>query len=116
PGARLYRTGDRSAWREDGTLDFRGRQDGQIKLHGYRIELGEIESVLSSIHGVRQAAVVLQESDGEQCLIGYYLGDAGVTVDPAILRADLRKQLPEYMIPAGLVPIERLPLLPNGKL
>jgi amino acid adenylation domain-containing protein/non-ribosomal peptide synthase protein (TIGR01720 family) len=116
PGARLYRSGDRACWREDGTLEFRGRQDGQIKFHGYRIELGEIEVALSSIEGVRQAAVTLQEGEGDGRLVGYVVSDASYKLDPAILRAALKARLPEYMIPAGIVPIERLPLLPNGKL
>jgi amino acid adenylation domain-containing protein/non-ribosomal peptide synthase protein (TIGR01720 family) len=116
PGARLYRSGDRACWREDGTLEFRGRQDGQVKLHGYRIELGEIEVALSSTEGVRQAAVTLQEGEGDGCLVGYVVCDAGRELDPAILRAALKKRLPEYMIPAGIVSIERLPLLSNGKL
>ncbi|RYZ35944.1 MAG: amino acid adenylation domain-containing protein, partial [Myxococcaceae bacterium] len=112
PGARLYRTGDKARWREDGTLDFMGRLDFQVKLRGYRIELGEIEATLRSHPGIRDAvALVREDVPGDARLVGYVAPE----VDTAPLREHLRKHLPEYMVPAAFMALPALPLTPNGK-
>ncbi|WP_328475563.1 amino acid adenylation domain-containing protein [Actinoplanes sp. NBC_00393] len=114
-GQRLYRTGDLARWRPDGTLDFLGRIDSQVKLRGLRIELGEIEVVLREQPGIREAAVVVREdSPGDKRLAAYLVG-AGAT-DAAGLRAALKRRLPDYMVPASFTEITELPLSPSGKL
>ncbi|HET7463267.1 MAG TPA: amino acid adenylation domain-containing protein, partial [Longimicrobium sp.] len=112
PGARLYRAGDRARWREDGTLEYRGRLDGQVKIRGHRIEPGEVEAALRRHPGVEECAVVAREDvPGERRLVAYVVGPA----DADALRAHLRHSLPEHMVPAAFVALERLPLTPNGK-
>jgi amino acid adenylation domain-containing protein len=115
-GARLYRTGDRVRWRADGTLAFMGRLDGQVKLRGYRIELGEIETELLRHPAISAAAAVLRQDDpADPRLAGYYVAREGAEVTAAELRAHLRQRLPEYMVPAALVALERMPLTGSGK-
>ncbi|HEX2190552.1 MAG TPA: amino acid adenylation domain-containing protein [Longimicrobiaceae bacterium] len=109
PGARLYRTGDRARWRADGVLEFMGRTDEQVKVRGYRIEPGEVEAAMLRHGAAREAVVVLREGR----LVGYYTADGAL--DAAELRARLRTVLPEYMVPAALVPLDALPLTPTGK-
>jgi amino acid adenylation domain-containing protein len=118
PGERLYRSGDLVARRPDGALDFLGRVDFQVKLRGHRIELGEIESQLAAQPGVAQAvALVDQPEGGTPRLLAWYVGDpAAAPVEPEALRQSLARQLPEYMVPARLMALARLPLNANGKL
>ncbi|WP_334270993.1 AMP-binding protein [Bradyrhizobium sp. 1(2017)] len=112
PGARLYRTGDVARWRADGVLDYVGRADHQVKIRGFRIELGEIEARLQAQDGVR-AAVVAREAGRAPQLVGYVSGEA---LDGAALKTALSSLLPDYMVPARIVVLERLPLTPNGKI
>ncbi|MFJ8432086.1 amino acid adenylation domain-containing protein [Kitasatospora sp. NPDC094019] len=116
-GSRLYRTGDLARVLPDGTLECLGRIDSQVKIRGYRIELGEIEAVLTAHPGVREAVVTVRETDtGEKSLIGYLVpANNGAVPEPSALRAHLATDLPEYMVPAAFVTIERVPLTNSGK-
>ncbi|MGE6757265.1 amino acid adenylation domain-containing protein, partial [Corallococcus interemptor] len=115
PGARLYRTGDKARWKEDGTLEFLGRTDFQVKVRGFRIELGEVEAALLQHPDVAEAAVVVRGPGQDKQLVGYAVAKPGRTLDTAELKARLRQQLPEYMVPAVLMPLDALPLSANGK-
>ncbi|RKG68716.1 condensation domain-containing protein, partial [Corallococcus terminator] len=113
PGARLYRTGDKVRWLPDGSLDFLGRTDFQVKLRGFRIEPGEVEAVLRSVPGVRDAIVVVREdSADDKRLVAYVVAS---NVSPTELRAHLQQKLPEYMVPAAFVLLDALPLNANAK-
>jgi amino acid adenylation domain-containing protein len=117
PHIRLYRTGDRVRYRPNGTLEFLGRLDDQIKLRGYRIELGEIEATLSQIEAVRAAVVVVQaDAPDIQRLVAYLVPHPQQLIPPiAELRHQLRQQLPDYIVPTAFVILDSLPLTPNGK-
>lgn len=117
PGARMYGTGDLVRWRADGTLDYLGRNDFQVKVRGFRIELGEIESCLAHCDGVREAVVMLREdTPGEKRLVAYLRVDEGREAAPSQLREQLSHQLADYMVPSAFVTLTRFPLTPNGKL
>jgi nonribosomal peptide synthetase DhbF len=117
PGTRMYRTGDLARWHPDGQLEFIGRTDDQIKLRGYRIEPAEIHTTLLAHPDVAQAAVtVWEDRPGQRRLAAYATPNPGRTLDPAGLRAHLAERLPGWMVPAWVVPLQRLPVLPNGKL
>ncbi len=118
PGARLYRTGDLVRARPNGVIEFIGRRDEQIKLHGFRIELGEIESALTAHSAVSQALITLREdTPGDQRLVAYVVpSEAAANLSPAELRQHAQERLPDYMIPAAFVVLEKLPLTPHGKL
>ena len=112
PGTKMYKTGDLVKWNNDNQLEFLGRIDDQVKVRGYRIELGEIENVISEFSEVDEAAVVVREFAGNQQLIGWYKGEE---VNETELKAFVGSKLPEYMIPAGFVKIDSIPLTANGK-
>ncbi|MFI5866416.1 amino acid adenylation domain-containing protein [Streptomyces sp. NPDC051546] len=136
PGSRMYRTGDLARHRADGSVEYLGRTDDQVKIHGFRIELGEIETALGRLPGVGRAAVVVREDvPGERRLVGYVVPEAGAAQDPGrepgraralgpdavrapdteAMRAELARSLPEYMVPL-LVVVDGLPVTANGKL
>jgi hypothetical protein len=115
-GVTMYRTGDRVRYRGNGTLDFLGRMDQQVKLRGHRIELGEIEEALRKVPGVREAAAVTREdAPGDVRLVGYVTGGSDGARLAEVCRATLRGWLPEVMVPAVVV-LDALPLTPNGKI
>ncbi|HEU0078065.1 MAG TPA: amino acid adenylation domain-containing protein, partial [Longimicrobiaceae bacterium] len=116
PGARLYRTGDRVRWLHSGELEFIGRMDRQVKVRGFRIEPGEVEGTLARHPAVRQAAVVAWEDAPGDARLAAYVSLREPGTGPAELRDWLRGRLPEYMVPAALLVMERLPLTPSGKL
>ncbi|KRV50463.1 non-ribosomal peptide synthetase [Wenjunlia vitaminophila] len=132
PGARMYRTGDLVRRRPDGNLDFLGRTDDQVKIRGYRVEPGEVEAVLDAHPRVAHCAVVADASapDGVRRLVGYLVpangdrrtaprgGPAADDTDALLreVRAHARRHLPDHMVPAGLLAVDRLPLTVNGKL
>ncbi|WP_244327688.1 non-ribosomal peptide synthetase [Roseibium sp. RKSG952] len=135
PGARLYKTGDRARWRTDGTLEFLGRMDSQVKIRGMRVELGEIEAALEDHDNIEQAFVIPQESEwGDTRLVAVVVLPADLVqtisasnskavqtvpldalFDLAELKEDLARVLPGHMIPADFIGIDRVPLTPSGK-
>ncbi|ANM14926.1 MULTISPECIES: non-ribosomal peptide synthetase [unclassified Rhizobium] len=116
-GGRLYRSGDLTRWREDGTVEFVGRVDHQVKLRGYRIELGEIEAALLQQPGVGEALVVLRDDDaGEKALVAYVVSKKDEALNVETVRAGLERSLPSYMVPAAVVELEKMPTNPNSKL
>jgi amino acid adenylation domain-containing protein len=127
-GERLYRTGDLARWRLNGEIEYIGRADRQVKIRGFRVEPGEIEARMLAYEGVREVAVIAREGNSGKQLVGYVVaapeaGNHGRISDeasPAVsfvdrLRTHLRAALPEYMVPAQIMALERMPLTPNGK-
>lgn len=114
PGGRLYKTGDLAQYRADGDIEYLGRLDHQVKIRGHRVELGEIEARIREFPGVHDAVVLLHEHPtGDQQLLGYAVARE---LDTAALREFLQTRLPVYMLPAGIVRLDQLPLTSNGKL
>ncbi len=113
-GVRMYRTGDRARYEEDGKIEFLGRVDDQVKVRGYRIELGEVEAALSQHERVEQAVVVAREDEpGQRRLVAYLVVKQEVSIQE--LRAYLSEKLPDYMVPSAFVQLEQMPLTANGK-
>ncbi|MBN9683565.1 MULTISPECIES: non-ribosomal peptide synthetase [unclassified Corallococcus] len=116
PGGRLYRTGDWARHLPDGTLEYLGRRDAQLKVRGFRIELGEIEAALAQHPSVRDCVVdARDDGSGQKRLVGWVVAAGGKPLDTGALRSFLQQRLPEYMVPARWVAMERLPLTPSGK-
>jgi amino acid adenylation domain-containing protein len=116
PGARLYRSGDRGRWRNDGNLEFLGRLDRQVKVRGMRLELGDVEAALLRLPMVRQAVTGLEASgSGEQQLAAWLTLNPGTTATPVEIRRALRAHLAEYMIPTSIAVLDEFPLTANGK-
>ncbi|UXA53236.1 non-ribosomal peptide synthase/polyketide synthase [Xanthomonas prunicola] len=114
PGQRMYRTGDLACWRADGTLDFLGRTDRQLKLRGFRIELGEIEAALLACAGIDDALVLAREDrHDDQQLVAYLIGQ---DIAVSTVHATLRDRLPDYMLPAAYAVLASWPLTASGKL
>nr|WP_261387498.1 AMP-binding protein [Chitinophaga pinensis] len=110
----MYRTGDLGRWREDGTLEFLGRKDQQVKINGYRIETGEIEAQLAEHPAVGEVAVVARKNGaGKDMLVCYYTVQGNIALP--VLKAFVKERLPFYMVPAAWVQIDTLPLTGNGK-
>jgi aspartate racemase len=114
--ARMYRTGDLARWLPDGTLEFLGRRDHQVKILGHRIELGEIEATLTRHPAIQQACVAVS-SDGasNKRLVAYYVSGKNGSAGPAEVKDFLARQLPAFMVPAFFVSLHSFPLSPNGK-
>jgi len=117
-GERLYRTGDLVRQREDGTFDYLGRFDNQVKVRGFRIELGEIEARLQSVDEVREAVVIACDGASGKQLLGYVVPEDGIDAVGLLdrLRERLKRDLPDYMVPAHLALLPAMPLTPNGKI
>ncbi|WP_330241204.1 non-ribosomal peptide synthetase [Streptomyces sp. NBC_00525] len=114
-GHRCYRTGDRGRRLADGTIEFLGRTDAQIKIRGFRVEPGETETLLAQVPGIRDGAVLARDNGtGDKELIAYYVADAPVPA--AALRDHLAAHLPDHQVPSAYVHLPALPLTPNGKI
>lgn len=127
-GTRMYRTGDLARYLSSGEIEYLGRSDFQVKLRGFRIELGEVQTALSKIRNIRDAVAFVRDDilfaddndQGEQqVLVAYIVFNEGLEIDAAsansFLRSKLKEMLPAYMVPSVFVPLEEIPLTPNGK-
>jgi acyl carrier protein len=116
-GSRLYKTGDQCRWLDDGTIEFLGRRDRQIKIRGYRVELGEIESVLLQHRAVAEVVVLAQSfNTSEKQLIAYVVREPNVAVLASDLSELAAERLPSYMHPQEFLFVDAIPLSPNGKI
>ncbi|WP_261855942.1 non-ribosomal peptide synthetase [Vibrio ruber] len=115
----MYQTGDLGRWDSEGRITCLGRSDFQVKIRGFRIELGEIESLMQGYDGIADAVVAAPEmADGEPRLVGYYVAEAGTQSGEDFedgLKAELRRRLPDYMVPGIYIALDAFPLTPNGK-
>jgi amino acid adenylation domain-containing protein len=121
PDARLYKTGDLGRWRADGAIEYLGRNDHQVKIRGFRVELGEIETRLAQQSRVKEAVVIAREDiPGEKRLVAYVVPTHEANSNGAqlieALRTNLKGMLPEHMVPAAFMLLEKMPVTPNGKL
>jgi hypothetical protein len=117
PGTRMYRTGDVVRFRRDGTIDFLGRSDRQVKVRGSRVELGDIEAACLRVAGIAEACVVARPAGaGESRLTAYLVARPDAAPDEAAIRAGLRASLPEHMAPATITFVPELPRTPSGKI
>ena len=116
PGARLYKTGDLARFLPDGSIEYLGRIDHQVKLRGFRIELGEIEAVISEDAGVRQAVVIVREDvPGDKHLVAYVVPASGHDLSLTALKNRLKLKLPEFMVPSRFVVLQDFPMTTSGK-
>lgn len=116
PGSRMYKTGDIARRRRDGVLEYLGRADDQIKVRGNRVEPGEVERCLRACAGVKEAVVMLRElAGGDSHLVGYVVSQEQEVIDTDSMRRELRRQLPDYMVPTAWMTLPALPLNLNGK-
>ncbi|MEM0577177.1 amino acid adenylation domain-containing protein, partial [Flavobacterium polysaccharolyticum] len=113
-GAKLYRTGDLARWMPDGSIEFLGRKDDQVKVRGYRIELGEIEQVISSQDNISQCVVVVKNIENEPMIVAYLVTE--IHIEKQELHSVLTNYLPDYMLPSYYVFMDEFPLTPNGKI
>ncbi|HEY9768034.1 MAG TPA: amino acid adenylation domain-containing protein [Coleofasciculaceae cyanobacterium] len=113
---KLYKTGDLARYSSDGEIEYLGRIDNQVKIRGFRIELGEIEAVLAQHPEILQSVVIVREdTPGDKRLVAYVVGKSGLNLTVENLRKVLKQKLPDYMIPASFVQLEKFPLTINGK-
>lgn len=113
---KIYRTGDLARWSEDGTIQFLGRIDNQVKIRGFRVELGEIERTLTRFEDVQEAVVMTKDTAGSnKYLVAFIVLKPGTENDTALIRQQLKEELPGYMIPAQIISIDKIPLTTNGK-
>jgi len=111
----LYRTGDLGRWHPDGNIEFSGRIDHQVKIRGFRIESGEVENCLRRIENIKEVVVIDRaDENGEKYLVAYIV--SGKAIDTTELRNILSQSLPDYMMPSYFIPVEAIPLTPNGKI
>jgi amino acid adenylation domain-containing protein len=115
-GERMYRTGDLARWRNDGTIEFLGRLDDQVKISGYRIEPSEIEATLRAHASVKQSCVLVFEDEHCKRLVAFYVPTADAKASPAEIRQYVASKLPHYMIPVRFTPLSSFPLTPHGKI
>ncbi|MBA4532701.1 non-ribosomal peptide synthetase [Brevibacillus halotolerans] len=115
PGEKMYKTGDLAKWRSDGTIEYIGRMDHQVKIRGHRVELGEVETVLLRYHKIREAAVIAKKDELEQAYLCAYFVETE-QVSTTELREHVAKDLPVYMIPSYFVRLDKMPLTPNDKI
>jgi amino acid adenylation domain-containing protein len=116
PDARLYKTGDLARYLRDGSIEYLGRIDFQVKIRGLRVELGEIEARLAEVDAIQKSVVVVREDrPGDQKLVAYYVRKPGIEVSIPDWRIYLNSKLPGYMVPQFFVELESIPLSPNGK-
>lgn len=113
-GEKIYKTGDRVRWLNDGNIEFLGRIDNQVKLRGFRVELGEIENNILNNSDVLEAAVVLKKDCGEDYICAYVISHK--VLDAKKVKNGLRTKLPDYMIPTFIIQLDKMPLTANGKL
>ncbi len=116
-GRRVYKTGDLGYWKEDGNIQYLGRNDNQVKIRGNRIELGEIEdTILSYSEVIQQAVVLVKEKNNDKFLVAYYSQDQEIPLEKKQIQRYLAKQLPNYMVPKFYVSLAEMPLTNNGKI
>ncbi|SEC23103.1 amino acid adenylation domain-containing protein [Tenacibaculum sp. MAR_2009_124] len=113
-GETLYKTGDLARWLPNGTIEYKGRKDNQVKVRGYRIELGEVEKSISALESVNQCCVLVKEDPSGNSLVAYVVTEG--EFDKELLQAQLKEILPEYMIPMLWIELEEMPLTTNGKI
>jgi amino acid adenylation domain-containing protein len=114
-GARMYRTGDRARWLADGTLEYLGRTDFQVKVRGVRVEPGEVEAALAALPGVRQAVVDVRAGAAGEQLVAWIAAEPGASATAGELHDALLRTLPAALVPSVFVPVDSLPLTPSGK-